>query len=821
MPRCLACLFAFITLSLSAGAEPTALTIIPESVELKGNFARAQVLAVEAQDAAAVNEKSADLTGAASFRSSDPAVVMVDSSGRLTAVGNGRAEVEVSVGGMAKRVPVAVTEMVDAPRPGFREFITPVLSSAGCNAGSCHASQYGKGGFVLSVIGFDPDLDHRSIARDRLGRRINLVEPEQSLILRKPTMQVSHGGGARLKKGSVDYEILVAWIKAGAAASSNEADVVGIEVFPRQRVLAVDAKQQLRVVAKYSDGRERDVTAWARYDSLDDAVVSVSPEGVVTTEGRGQGSIMVRFVGHARIALFVSPFNSSSPFAGWNSPNLVDQHAERKFRELGLVPSGECDDTTFLRRAFLDAIGGVPSVEETQAFLASSDPEKRSKLVDRLLGLTGDPAQDLYNDRYAAYWTLKWSDLLRNSSDGQAVAEQRMWAMHNWIKEKFRTNRPFDEFVRELIVAKGSVNSSGPASFYEINRSPNDLAEASAQLFLGTRIQCAQCHHHPFEKYGQEDYFAFAGFFSRVGTKTSEEFGIFGRELVVTVKSAGDARHPKTGKTLAPKALDGPLLDHPLDRRIALADWLTAKENKAFARSVVNRYVSYLLGRGLVEPVDDMRGTNPASNPELLDALSDEFIAGGYNLKPLIRTIMTSKLYQRDSQPTPENAADSKFFSHYRVKRIAAEPLLDAIDQVTGSPTKFRNLPKGTRAIELPDAEYPDYFLNTFAKPKRASVCECERTPDESLGQALHTLNGDILANKIADGGGFISKLVKEKKSDEEAIGEVYLRALARPATNSEIASAKELLAGTPNRTEFYQDLLWALINSKQFLFVH
>lgn len=819
----LICLLIARIAAAESPPAPSGLAVEPAAVELHGSFSRAQLLVMETDAQGAVADRSRDLSSAATFRSADPSIVQVDPRGRLTAAANGKTEVEVVVGGLKRSVPVTVSGVADDPRPGFQEFVAPILSRAGCNMGACHASQYGKGGFVLSVIGFDPEKDFQAIVRDRQGRRVNILQPEASLLLKKPTMQVAHGGGSRLQKGSVDYQTLVAWLRAGAPgpALQTDATITGIEISPKQRVFEPAARQQLRVVARYSDGRERDVTAWARFDSLDEAVATVDADGLVTGAGPGQGSIMVRFMGHAQIGLFVIPFGGPASLADWKPQNYVDEHAGRKFRELGIEPSGLCDDATFLRRAFLDAIGGVPTAEETTAFLASTEPDKRIKLVDRLLGLTGDPQQDLYNDRYAAYWTLKWSDLLRNTSNGQPGQEQQMWAMHNWIKEKFRTNRPFDEFVRELIVAKGSVNSSGPAVYYEINRTPNELAESSAQLFLGTRIQCAQCHHHPFESYGQEDYFAFSGFFSRVSTKTSEEFGIFAREQVVTVKSAGEARHPKTGKTLKPKAIDGPELDHPLDRRIALAEWMTSKENRVFARSVANRYVSYLLGRGLVDPVDDMRATNPASNPELLEALTDEFLTSGFNLKVLLRTLMSSRLYQLDSQPTEKNAKDFKFYSHFRVKRISAEPLLDAIDQVTGVRTKFKNLPQGTRAIELPDAEYPDYFLNTFAKPKRASVCECERSPDENLGQALHTLNGDILAGKIADGKGFVAGLLKEKKTDEELIAAVYLRTLARPATSSEVATARELLAQTPNRTEFYQDLVWALINSKQFLFVH
>jgi hypothetical protein len=460
----------------------------------------------------------------------------------------------------------------------------------------------------------------------------------------------------------------------------------------------------------------------------------------------------------------------------------------------------------------------LPTPEETKAFLDSADPEKRKKLIDRLLGLTGDPAQDIYNDSYAAYWSLKWSDLLRNTSAN--LGEQGMWSMHNWIKESFRTNKPFDQFVRELITARGSLYSVGPANFFRINRDSSSLAEATAQLFLGVRMECAKCHHHPFEKYSQEDYYGLAAFFARVGTKGSEEFGLFGGEQIVVVRDAGDVRHPRTNALMKPKALEAEEMEHPLDRRVPLADWLTSKENAYFARNVVNRYVAYLLGRGLVEPVDDLRSTNPPSNPELMDYLAQRFVESKFSLKELMREIMNSRLYQLDSQPTASNAADSVFYSHYTVKRLTAEPLIDALDRVTGVQTKYKNLPPGTRAIELPDAEYGDYFLATFGKPKRVSICECERPLDPNLAQALHTLNGDTLMAKIADKKGRIASLVAAKKSTEEIVEEIYLAALCRFPTATEQEQARQFLSEHDNAEEVYQDLLWALINSKQFLFI-
>jgi hypothetical protein len=793
-------------------------TVSPTNVVLQGNFAEAQVLV---SDGDPTNKRSVDLTNAVQFESTNPGVVQVTSPGRLLAVGNGSAEVRVTHSGQTTLIGVTVTDHEPVPKIGFDSHIRPIISRLGCNAGACHASQFGKGGFVLSVVGFDPEMDHQAMVRDRQQRRVSLVDPEESLLLKKPTLAVAHGGGRKLSEGSVPYETLLAWLKTGAPGPVKDSPVVSrIVVEPRERIAVPEQTQQLRVVAHYSDGRKRDVTAWSKFDSTDDAVLSVTADGLVTVEGRGQAPIMVRFEGQADIAMFVSPFGPEPDLNAWTSQNFIDDLAAAKFRELGIVPSGLCDDATFIRRAFLDAIGSIPTPEQTRQFIADTDPEKRRRLIDALLGLTGNPELDRFNDQYAAVWTLKWSDLLRNTSNGAAADEQRMWAMHNWIRDSFRTNKPFDQFVRELITAKGSIFSSGPASYFKINSNSADLAESTAQIFLGTRLQCAKCHHHPFEKYSQADYYAFSAFFSRVGNKTSEEFGLFGRETVVMVRSAGDVRHPRTGQILKPKPLEGDEVDHELDRRIPLAAWLTSSSNREFSKSVVNRYVSYLLGRGLVEPVDDMRATNPPTNPALMDALADHFIASSFDLKQLIRVIMSSRLYQLESQPTKDNASDNKFYSHFRVKRISAEPLLDAIDHVTGTPTKFKGLPPGTRAIELPDGEYPDHFLNTFAKPRRVSVCECERMPDENLGQALHTLNGDIIASKLSSKTGRIATLTGSGKSDSDIVRELYMVALCRDPSEAELQSSLEFLPEAASRQEFFEDLLWTLINSKPFLFV-
>ena len=804
-------LFALLTRSPEeiSAADVPGFRVEPAQVRLQSNLTRTQLVVRATGLSGETNDRSSDLTGRAVYGSSDPKIVRASETGRLLAVANGQAEISVTVGSQTIRIPVTVEGVEAVPSIDFTQYVRPILSKAGCNTSACHGSQYGKGGFKLSVFGYDPRADREAIVRDRIGRRINFIDPAESLFLKKPAMQVPHGGSRRLRAGSVDYRILKSWIQRGAPGpAAGVPKVTGLEVTPRRRVGAVKMTQQLRVEATYSDGTKRDVTTWAKFDTMDEALLSVTREGLVTAIDKGQAPIMVRFEGQARISMFVVPYSDSFQLVGWKSNNLIDELAAKKFTELGIEPSAVCDDATFLRRAYLDAIGTLPSTDDIRAFLDSPEPDKRDKLVDRLLGLTGDLTLDVFNDRYAAFWTLKWSDLIRNKS--ARGSEQSMWSMHNWIKESFRTNKPFDKFVAELVTAKGSVFSNGPANYFRINGNSSVLAESTAQLFLGVRLQCAKCHHHPFEKYSQADYNGFANFFSRVKTKNSEEFGLFGRESVVVVDSRPQKATP----------LGGEPTEHPLDLRIALSEWLTSPTNELFARSVVNRYMGYLLGRGLIEPIDDMRETNPATNVALLDALAKQFVSSGYDLKQLIRAIMVSRLYQLDSQPTEKNASDRKFYSHYKVKRLAAEPLLDAIDRAAGTRTKFNSLPLGTRAIELPDAEYPNYFLKVFAKPKRASVCECERSPDESLAQALHTLNGDILAGKIADKNGRIAKLLAAKTSHEQIVEDLYLATVSRNPTHEERAACREFLDSSPSPQECYEDILWALMNSKQFLFV-
>ena len=652
--------------------------------------------------------------------------------------------------------------------------------------------------------------DYTAIVKSAEGRRVTPFAPDESLLLLKPTLAVGHGGGKKLAPDSREYRLIRRWLEQGAPGPiAGEPTVTGLRVLPEHRRMEPGQHQRLVVMATYSDGTERDVSDDARFNTLNEGVAQVDPAGLIKTLGQGETNIMARYEGHAALARITIPYGEPKPFE-FVARNAIDERAAAKWRELGLVPSGPSSDAVFLRRAMLDTIGTTPTPAEIEEFLADPAPDKRDKLVDRLLD----------RPEYVDYWALKWGDLLRINSE--KLGAQGMLAFNLWLRDAFRNNKPLSRMVEELVTAEGSIFTNGPANYFRVVNGPDDLAETTAQVFMGVRLQCAKCHHHPFEAYGQDDYYGLAAYFARIRTKGSREFGLFGGEQVVYVDQAGEVRQPRTGKVMSPTPLGSSPVDDPVDRRRALAHWLTSPKNVWLARNVANRYWGYLLGRGLVNPIDDLRETNPPSNPELLNALEQDFIASGFDLKHLLRSVLTSRVYQLSSFATPDNRQDTTYFTHYPAKRLTAEQLLDAINFATGTVEKFRKRPSGTRAISLPDTTYPSYFLDTFGRPLRAIACECERSTDPNLSQALHLMNGDIVNRKVSQPDGRLAKLLKDPKlTDETLIQTLYAVTFNRPASSPELTAAQQLIHESPNRAAGAQDLFWGLLNSKEFLFNH
>ncbi len=789
-------------------APPIKLIVHPAKVTLSGprDQQRLGVLGKYSQ------ERQWELNSTAKFRSLDPTIALVDEKGIVLPAGDGSTAIRVEFGGKVAEIPVQVSNAKADQLVDFSREIVPVLTRVGCNQGACHGSQHGKGGFKLSLLGFDPTFDYAQIVQSAEGRRVVLSEPERSILLLKPSLIMEHGGGERFQVGSSHYNLIKRWLEDGAPEPSVKDPIVtGLEVWPKQRTMVPGEEQQILVKATWEDGVQKDVTSTAQFDTLNEGVAKVSPNGRITANGKGETYIMVRFGGQATVVQVTMPYSELDGFPDYPPNNFVDEKLVAKWKELGLTPSPLCSDEEFFRRIHLDTIGTLPRPSDIKAFLADESSDKRAKAIDKVLN----------RPEFVDYWALKWGDLLRINR--RLLQDRGMWSFHNWIRGSIRDNKPMDQMVREIITAEGSTFTEGPANFYMTSRTPADWAETTSQLFLGVRIGCAKCHHHPFEKWSQDDYYGMTAFFVRLGTKNSQEFGLFGREQVVYLKDTGDQRHPRKGGVVQPHPLGGPEMSDPLDRRVKLAEWITDAKNPYFARNIVNRFWGYYMGRGLVEPLDDLRATNPASNPELLDALSVDFVKHKYDLKHLLRTIMNSRAYQLSSAATPGNKVDVQnvHFTRFTVRRLTAEQMADAIDSATGTLTKYPGLPLGTRAIQLPDAEVQSFFLDVFGRPPRKITCECERTSQPNIGQALHLLNGDFLNRKLADSKGRIAQMFKAKKKPSEMVEELYLVTLSRLPSTEEVARAERWISEAPNPREGVQDFLWVLINSREFLFNH
>lgn len=701
----------------------------------------------------------------------------------------------------------------------FRNHLIPVLTRLGCNSGACHGAAAGKGGFKLTLRGYDPEADFNVLTRQSLGRRINKLEPAKSLMLLKPTMAIGHGGGKRLSTDSLEYKVLSEWIAGGLTApAERDTRITRIEVSPKTTSLARGAEEQLHVLAFYSDGRSEDVTRWVKYSSADPGTASVDDDGKVKMQGYGETAISVWYQSQVSFARAANPYpNKIAPevFARSSRYNFIDELVLRKLQTLNIAPSEPCADREFIRRAFLDATGTLPTPQEVESFLADSAPNKRAQLIDALLA----------REEFTDYWTNRWADVLLVSSD--KIGSAAMWSFYNWIRQGVASNKPWDKLVREIITANGNTLENGAANYYVMHKEITDLTENASMAFLGMSITCARCHNHPLEKWTQKQYYQMANLFARVGLKN----GVRPGDVQVYSNPSGEVNHPRLGKPLPPAPLDGDALsfDSPKDRRQHLADWLTSPSNPYFAKAVVNRVWKNFMGRGLVEAMDDMRATNPPSNEELLGALTKDFTDHGFDVKHLIRTVMNSAAYQRSSRANETNHQDDRFYSRYIIKRLPAEAVLDAISQVTGVPTEFPGYATGMRAMQIPDARVNSYFLTVFGKPPRFATCECERTAEPSVTQALHVINGETINQKLRATGGLVDAFIKSGITGEHLINQLYLSALSRRPERDELNRLLSVMndnEGTgsdsrESRRQAIEDLVWAVLSSKEFMFNH
>jgi len=802
MPR----LFCVLLLAAAVyAATPQKITVAPPNPLLFGHGSVQRLSVIAHLD----DGTSADVTEQASYTSAKPAVAAVDGPGRIRAAGNGGAVIRVSYQGL-EATTTALVQRGEAPlERGFAADIVPVLTKLGCNGASCHGSLNGQNGFKLSLFGYEPAADWDMIVNKHDGRRINKAQPEKSLLVAKPSFDVQHGGGKLLRKDSPEYVALVEWIRAGASRNAEtERRVTGLRVWPEESLIfGKQATRRLLVTARFSDGTEGDLTHLVRFTSNDDSIASVSPTGVVTAGRGGETAIVVRGPGVVTGAK-VGVVPENRPVPDLEVYNLIDRHVGAKLKALRIPPSPPASDEEFVRRAYLDVIGVIPTAAEARRFLTSTDKDKRAKLIDELV----------VRPEYADYWAIYWGDHLSNTR--QLLYNKGPYTFSRWLYNAFRKNLPYDQFVRQLMVSSGNMYEAPATSYYPLMRKEQDLAAMTSQLFLGISIECARCHNHPLEKWSQDDFNGMAAFFSQVRYKGA---GPRNNERILYLDFTREFQNPDTKKSYAPKALGGPYLAAKgdlVDRRELLVDWMTSKENPYFAKAIVNRMWRQFLGRGLVEPVDDFRVTNPATNQPLLDELGRDFADHGFNLHHLIRRIAASRTYQTSSVPVDGNQSDTMAYSRYYPKRLAAEQLLDSIGVSTGVAEKFRSLYPGTRAMQVPDPEIESYFLEVFDRPSRQLICERKNAP--TLNQALHLVSGDSLQKKIGDPASTLSRAFGQGFSPDQVLENLYLGTLSRLPDAGEKQLAREAIqrAGG-NARKGLEDVFWALLSSKEFLYNH
>jgi hypothetical protein len=769
------------------------------------------------------------------WSSSDPKVATVR-DGVVTPLHDGQATITAKVGAQRGVAKVVVKGMSTPFAWSFREHVEPVLAKEGCNAGACHGALAGKGGFKLSLRGYDPATDFFNIVKQDRGRRVELGDPGRSLVLAKPSGAIAHKGGVRFGTSSLEYRVLSQWIADGAAPpADSDPRVEQLEILPARSFQRVGESQHILVQARYTGGRTEDVTRWVKWSSADESVCRVDDHGKTQIIGPGEGAIVAWFASKLAIARVTVPY-PAQPAGGGETVdrrkprNFIDEQIDKQLTRLNLAPSPACTDQEFVRRAYVDTIGCLPTIEESRAFLGDPSPSRRDALIENLLA----------RSEFSDYWTYKWSDLLM--LNGTRLRPRALKTYYAWIRKQVADGLPWDQFVRAIVTATGESVENGPTNFYALAQSPEDMTENVCQAFLGLSIGCAKCHNHPLEKWTNDQYYAMASMFARVKAKG---WGGEGREgdgsRTLFVSEAGELVQPRTGKPQPPTPLDGRSLrfEDPADRRLPLARWLTAPDNPYFARSITNRVWANYFGVGLVEKVDDMRVSNPASNDELLEAASRFLVKDKFNLKALMRLILQSNAYQRSSRPLAGNRDDRRFYSRYYPRRMMAEVLHDAIVQVTGVPTKFDSItfpgadeqktdfyPLGTRAVQLYDSAVANYFLQTFGRNPRRIVCECERSDEPTMVQVLHLSNGTTLNDKLHAPGNRLERLVRlrrEGMSSAAFVDEIYLACLSRYPTETERQSLLAVLppAGSPAEVEVAEDVFWGLMSSREFLFNH
>jgi hypothetical protein len=810
------------TLVLPSPSEVKVLETQPTTMQLIGADASRQLVIT-----GNTGSRLQDLTGNVRYEVSDANVARVSPSGHVIPLANGSTTIHVSYGDKTATVAVKVQSMDENLPINFENHVVPIFTKLGCNGGGCHGKSGGQNGFALSLLGFVPEFDYQALVKENRGRRLLPAAPEHSLLLLKASGTMAHGGGKRLEPGSDEYKLIRRWIAAGSPVGSpSDPTIVKITIFPEQRLISRNNRQQFAVLAHYSDGSTVDVTQRAQYESNDPDIAVVDGAGLVRSlDMSGEAAIMARY--QAQVAVFRAtvPLGKQIPVYAFEPKTVVDRLVQKKWQELGIVPSPRCSDEQFIRRVSLDITGTLPTPKQIIDFLANPDPKKRDKLIDVLLETS----------EYSYFFANRWADVLRvkrgsqNNNQGRAFGT---FAFHNWIRESIAQDKPYDQFVREILAAVGDEAKTPPAMWYRDLQKPEQFVDDASQVFLGVRMGCAQCHHHPYEKWSQDDYWGMAAFFGQLGRKVvpvpgSNNQGQQAQRQVIFNKGSGNVINTRTKKAAPIKALDGDevTLAPGEDPRQRLVDWMVDPANPFFARSVANRYWAHFFGRGIVDPLDDMRVTNPPSNPELLDALAKELIDSKFSLKQLIRTITRSQAYQLSAVPNEFNQHDKKAYARFYPRRLTAEVLYDAVSQVTAAPPSFAGLPTDkfspNRAIMLPDEAFQSYFLDVFGRPQRISACECERVAEANLAQALHMLNSQEIQAKLSRPGGRADMFAKDKRRHDEKVDELFLWALGRHPT----ASQRDLALANISRhlkdaRPAYENIIWALINTKEFILV-